>query len=241
MRAQVVSDFLRQLWMEIRRNVTGRVIAACTSLFLALAVLDILHIVNWYQILSVLGLSYVGVVHRLLLFQFITAPLVHADLTHLAINMLTLWMLGPGVEQALGRHRYMVFSLLCACCSMMGFFLWSWGTATIVTGYSGVIFGLLVAQAIFFPNHVVYIYAFPLKMKHAVLVLGAVALYLTVSPDRSGIAHASHLFGALGAWVYLKATQSRRLKLEPRTAGLSRAPMTQLQSRKGRTEIPWEL
>ena len=125
---------------------------------------------------------------------------------------------------------------------MIGFLLWTWGTATIVAGYSGVIFGLLVAQAVFFPNQVLYIYAFfPLKMKHAVLVLGAVALYLTLSPGRSGIAHVSHLFGALGAWVYLKATQRRRVDVEPRTADLNRVPMGQLPSRKNRTQIPWEL
>ena len=43
-----------------------------------------------------------------------------------------------------------------------------------------------------------------MKMKYAVLILGAVELYLTISPGRGGVAHVAHLFGAIAAFVYLK-------------------------------------
>lgn len=102
-----------------------------TGLFLALAALDLFRIMSWQQALSVLRLPYVGVVERFWLFQFLTAPLLHKNLTHLAFNMLTLWMLGPSVEIALGRRRYVVFSVLSAFCSMAGFLLLNLDRGTI--------------------------------------------------------------------------------------------------------------
>lgn len=233
---------LQRLWTDIRESVTLLIITVCTGSFLVLAALNLFHVVGWLQALSVLGLSYVGVVHHVWLFQFLTAPLLHANLTHLAFNMLTLWMLGPDVEQALGRRRYAAFSVLCAACSMAGFLLFNQGTAVIGCGYSGVIFGLLVAQATFFPDRIIYIYAFfPLKMKYAALVLGVVALYLTVTPDRSGVAHVAHLFGALGGWVYLRGMHWRMAQVRSEM-NRAKSPQTYRPThQRQRTDIPWEL
>ena len=33
-----------------------------------------------------------------------------------------------------------------------------------------------------------------MKMKYAVLIAGAMELYLTISPERAGVAHSAHLF-----------------------------------------------
>ena len=66
----------------------------------------------------------------------------------------------------------------------------------------------MVAQATFFPQRVIYIYAFfPLKMKYAALLLSAVELYFLVSSGRDGIGPSAHLFGAIGAWVYLQSAR----------------------------------
>jgi membrane associated rhomboid family serine protease len=236
------ASILQRLWTDIRGSISLLIITVCIGGFFALAALNLFYVASWSQTLSALGLSYIGVVHRLWLFQFLTAPLLHASLTHLAFNMLTLWMLGPEVERAMGRRQYVVFSALCAGCAMAGFLLWNPGTGAIGLGYSGVIFGLLVAQATFFPERVLYIYAFfPLKMKYAVLVLGAVELYLTVTPERSGIAHAAHLFGALGAWGYLQGARrwTRRTALPTAWSGDGRTEKP--AHRTSRKDIPWEL
>lgn len=180
--------FFRHAWQRSRGSVSLLVVWICVGLFLGVALLDVLRIVGRDTVLSFLGLSYVGVVRRLLLYQFLTAPLLHVGVTHLLFNMLTLWMLGPGVEQSLGRRNYIVFSLLCALTSMAGSFLVNWGTGVVTIGYSGGIYGILVAQAMFFPEtRIMMFYFFPLKMKYAVLILGALALYLTVSPEGGGL------------------------------------------------------
>ena len=196
---------LAYTWHQSRGTISLWMVYVCVGLFVAVAILDQVGLVSRQSSISVLGLSYVGIFRYCWLHQFLTAPLLHGGVIHLVFNMLSLWMLGPSVEGILGRGRYVLFSGLCATCSMMGFLLFNWGTGNIVLGYSGVIFGILVAQAVFFPDNVIAIFAFfPLRMKYAVFILGAVELYLTISPEQGGIAHAAHLFGALSAVICLR-------------------------------------
>jgi len=193
-------------WARVRRSVSAWVAVMCIAVFLGVWTASLLRIVSYDQIVAILGLSYTGVVQRHWLYQFITAPLLHGGIWHLLFNMLSLWLLGPGVEAALGRLKYIFFSVVCAVSSMVGFLLLNWGTGRICLGYSGVIFGILVAQAVLFPNQRLAVLGFFLmKMKYAVLLLAAVELYLTISPESGGIANAAHLFGAVAAIACLQA------------------------------------
>jgi membrane associated rhomboid family serine protease len=173
--------------------------------YVAVALLDRTGLMSRGRIVTFLGLSYDGVVRHLWIHQFVTAALLHGGIAHLLFNMLSLWMLGPDVERQLGRGRYFLLSLLCAVSGFAGFLLFDWQGSAVAIGYSGVIFGIMVAQAFFFPNNAVYIFAvFPLKMKHAVILMGAIELYLTISPEGGGVANVAHLFGAIAAFAYLK-------------------------------------
>ena len=197
-------DVLRHAWAASRGSLSLIIVTVCTVFFLAVAGLNLSGLCSRQQTVSFLGLSYVGIFKHVWLHQFVTAPLLHGGIVHLLFNMLALWMLGPQVEKQLGRGRYAVFSAVCAAASMLGSLLLNWGTGTIVLGYSGVIFGILVAQAVFFPDSVMSLFAFfPVRMKYGVLILGAAELYLTVSPEGAGIAHAAHLCGAVAAAAFL--------------------------------------
>jgi membrane associated rhomboid family serine protease len=230
------------MWRRIRGSVSLTIVFLCTAAFLALAVLDLVGLVPREPALTFLGLSYAGVFHRLWLHQFLTAPLLHANVVHLLFNMLTLWMLGPGVESILGRGRYVLFSIVCAVSSMCGFLVFNRSTNSIVIGYSGVIFGILVAQAVFFPEARVALYAFfQLKMKYAVLLLGAVELYLTISPEGAGIAHSAHLFGALAAYVYLRRPAWQKAVRGRTESPKPRPPVLKPSGRRTRKDIPREL
>lgn len=209
-----VAAIFRQAWGLSRGTVSLQIVMVCTVFFIAVTVLEALHILSPNATAAFLGLSYYGIVERHWFHQFLTAPLMHGGVSHLLFNMLSLWMLGPSVELTLGRRQYMVFSVICALASMGGSLLLNWGTGGIILGYSGVIFGILVAQAIFFPDSTILLYVFPVKMKYAAWILGAIELLLTVSPERGdGIAHAAHLFGGVAAYGYLfwfRRTQSRK-------------------------------
>ncbi len=197
-------NFLFGLWRSAAGSISALIVFVCLGLFLGITCLSLLHVVSWDQAISLLGLSYEGLIGHRRLYQLLTAPFVHAGLTHLAFNMLALWVLGPDIEYALGRLRYVAFSLVCATFASIGFLILDRGMGGICFGYSGVIFGILVAQAVLYPDRQIFIYMFfPVKMKYAVLVMGAVELYLTISPTQPGIAHSAHVFGALGALVWL--------------------------------------
>lgn len=228
-------------------SVTTAVIAICVAAFLGLSVLDLLHVVDWDDAVGIFGISYVGVVRRLWLFEFMTAPFVHLDLTHLGFNMLSLWMLGPDVERRLGRARYVLFSALCGIASLAAFLTWSLGTGIVAFGYSGVIFGLLVAQATYFPDRMLMVWGlFPVRMRHAAPMLGAIELYLTLAAERGGnIANVGHLSGALAAWAYLRWAVPRTTRAPIAAVPLAprrQVPLAVPRPRpRRRHDVPWEL
>jgi membrane associated rhomboid family serine protease len=200
-----VAAILRHAWLRSQGSISLRLVWVCVGVFLAVTILNLLGIASSRATVSFLGLSYSGIVNHFWLHQFATAPLLHVDLWHLVFNMLSLWMLGPDVETRMGRRPYAAFSILCAVSSMAGSLLFNWGTGRIVLGYSGVIFGILVAQAVFFPDRMIIMFwFFPMKMKHAAMVLAAVALYFTITSGSGGIAHSAHLFGAVAAYAFLR-------------------------------------
>ncbi len=219
-----VAAAFRHIWERSRGSLSLAIVGVCVVFFLLNAILDFSGLVTREQVFSFLGFSSIGVVHHFWFHQFLTAPFLHGSVSHLLFNMLALWMLGPGVEKILGLRHYAIFSVLCAVIGSLGFLLFSLGTGNIAIGYSGVIYGILVAQAMYFPDTIVSIFAFfPLKMKHAVILLGAVELYLTLSPEKGGIANSAHLFGAVAAFGYL--TLIRRGSSGKRTPPHERATM----------------
>ena len=200
-------------------SLSSAIVIVCVALFIGLKALAAADVLSWDQAVSLLGLSCAGLVERHQFFQLVTAALLHANITHLAFNMLALWMLGPDLERTLGRRGYALFSVVCAASAWTGFLLLDGGRGAIVCGYSGIIFGVLVAQAWFFPSRRIYIYGiFPLRMVHAALILGGIELLLTVSETGSGIAHSAHVFGAAGALVYLGLGRVMQIGARGRTA-----------------------
>jgi membrane associated rhomboid family serine protease len=84
-------------------------------------------------------------------YRFVTAAFLHASLIHIASNMIALWFVGPYLEQALGRIRFVTLYFLSAIGGHVGVVLLAGSTdgwATWVVGASGAVFGLF--GAIFF-------------------------------------------------------------------------------------------
>lgn len=97
--------------------------------------------------------------------ELITSVFTHQEVWHIATNMLSLWMIGPLVENALGRVRYLIAYLACG----VG------GSLLVVAagpqygytlGASGAIFGLLGILVVLFIRH-----GLPLQQIGTVLVL----------------------------------------------------------------------
>ena len=74
--------------------------------------------------------------------QLVTSMFTHVDIWHVGFNMLALWFLGPQLEAAVGRARFLALYLLSG---LVGSALVYWlaGEHTATLGASGAIFGLM--------------------------------------------------------------------------------------------------
>jgi membrane associated rhomboid family serine protease len=139
--------------------------------------------------------------------QLVSYGFLHGSLTHLAFNMLGLWMFGGELERLWGRARYAQFllaSLLAAALTQLAVTAM---TASMVptVGASGALFGLLLAFGMLFPNRIIVplIPPIPMKARTFVIVFGALELLLGLYGG-SGIAHFAHLGGMLGGWLMIR-------------------------------------
>jgi len=185
-------------------SLSVRIVGVCTAAFVAITAIDLAGLLDRDAAIGWLGLSVSGLWRHGRIWQLCTAPLVHANAAHLAWNMLALWMFGPDVEAAFGRHRYVALSIVAgATASAAGLAV---GTLlhgpVVLCGYSGVVFGLVATHAIRFPTRTVLLYGFPLRARAAAGVLLAIEAYAALACGDVG--SLCHLAGALGAWAFLR-------------------------------------
>jgi membrane associated rhomboid family serine protease len=79
--------------------------------------------------------------------RMITSIFAHASILHVGLNMYSLFVVGPAVEQMLGRVRYIVMFLIAGFAGSVGVLLIA-SPDTVVLGASGAIFGLFGAYFI---------------------------------------------------------------------------------------------
>ena len=223
------------------RPVSFVIIGVCTIVFLAVALLQATGSASGGRACAFLGLSRFGVVDHHWYHEFLTAPFLHGGVLHLVFNMLALWMLGPAVEAILGWKRYLVFSALCALTAELGHLAFAATPFDVVFGYSAVIFGILVAQAVYFPDAILYIFAFfPLRMRYAVFVLGAMEAYLTFNGEGSKTSHLSHLLGAVTGLVLVKFWRWRERQPLQSRGNMAAGKIRAIRWRRSK-DIPREL
>lgn len=136
--------------------------------------------------------------------QLVTSAFTHVQIWHIAFNMIALWFLGPSLELAIGRTRFLVLYLGSALAgSAMVYWLAAEGSLTL--GASGAIFGLMGALLVV-----------ALKVRgnvQQILVWIGLNFFITVAGG-SFISWQGHLGGFLGgaaiAAVLVHAPRERR-------------------------------
>jgi membrane associated rhomboid family serine protease len=81
-----------------------------------------------------------------------TSMFMHADVFHIAFNMLFLWVFGNNVEDRLGRIRFPIFYLLCGVGAAFAHILLSPTSSVPTIGASGAVSGVLGAYAVLWPR-----------------------------------------------------------------------------------------
>lgn len=76
--------------------------------------------------------------------QLITSAFTHVDIWHIGFNMLALWVLGPQLEMAIGRARFLALYFLSALAGSTAVY-WLASESGATLGASGATFGLMGA------------------------------------------------------------------------------------------------
>ncbi len=120
----------------------------------------------------------------------ITAPLIHAGVTHLLSNSAPLLVVGTGI---LYFYRHAAFKVFAIVYFVPGIFVWFWGRSAFHIGASGLIYGLV--SYVFFSGII------RRDTRSIALALIVTLLYggmmVGVIPQDDGISWEYHLFGSL--------------------------------------------
>jgi membrane associated rhomboid family serine protease len=166
------------------------------------AILKLLPSVN---MVPLFGLTPWEIIHRVTLWQLVTYMFLHGGFMHLFFNMLSLWMFGTDLERQWGTREFLKFYFISGAGAGVITFLVMLNSKVPVIGASGAIFAVLVAYAVLYPNRIVYIwFLIPVKVKYLVIGMIALGILAAWTQTEPGIAHFTHLGGALVGYLYLK-------------------------------------
>ncbi|WP_373550687.1 rhomboid family intramembrane serine protease [Haliscomenobacter sp.] len=156
-------------------------------------------------------------------YQLVSHMFMHADIRHLLLNMLGLYMFGSALETFWGARRFLFYYLFAGFGGMILYLLVKYleissGNAdeqlmkyylqnVPMLGASGAIFGLMVGYGMLFPDNVISLLFPPisLKAKYFVLIFAGLELVfgLGIVNLSSGVAHFAHLGGALFGFLLI--------------------------------------
>lgn len=153
---------------------------------------------------------------------YITYAFLHGDFTHLASNMLFLWVFGDNVEDALGHFRFLLFYLLCAAAGALVHGLVQPSSEAPLIGASGAISGVVAAYFLLHPKVRVWVLVFfriPLPLP-AVIPLAfwiAQQFYMLLVDGDSGVSWGAHVGGIVAGTILVLVFRRRGVPLFDRT------------------------
>ncbi|MBB1245636.1 rhomboid family intramembrane serine protease [Streptomyces durbertensis] len=147
-------------------------------------------------------------------YRLITSAFLHQEFWHIGFNMMALWFLGPPLEAALGRARFLTLYLLSALGGNVLTY-WLMEPNVMSLGASGAIFGLFGATAVLMRR-------MRYDMRPIAVLLG-INLVITFVPGLN-IAWQAHLgglvVGAVVAYAMVHAPRERRALVQWGTCAL---------------------
>jgi membrane associated rhomboid family serine protease len=152
-----------------------------------------------------------------LFWTLLTSAFSHAELWHLAINMIVLWSFGTLLERLWGTRVFVAFYLVAAViasathCAVSSLYLHNDDISAL--GASGAISGLLIVFALYFPHQkILLFFAIPIPALFAALAFIGLDVWGLVAQGHGGglpIGHGAHLGGALaGVLMYFAYLRS---------------------------------
>ena len=147
---------------------------------------------------------------------FLTNTFLHGGFLHITLNLWTLWIFGPALEDRLGPMRFLVLYLASGIVASLTHALFNPGSAVPALGASGAIAGVIAAYAVRFPyawvQVLVPIVFIPLFFSIPAAFFAGLWFFMQVVQVTSellmpfagsGIAWWAHVGGFLAGWVLL--------------------------------------
>lgn len=145
------------------------------------------------------------VYHRMY-WQIFTYMFLHGNLNHLISNMLGLFFFGFSVEKAIGSKEFLLLYFLCGILSgllSLGYFVCIGNYRTLLIGASGALYSIMLAYAVIYPRANIYILGLiPVPSPILVIIYAIIEIFTQFTGMQAGIAHFTHLFGFLTAYLY---------------------------------------
>ena len=173
-------------------------------------------------LIDYLGLTPELVLEKGWIWQLATYMFLHSPSgpAHILFNMLGIWMFGVELERLWGTRFFTRFyavtglgagaTVVLASLLPIEALRLTYGAVTI--GASGALYGLLMAFALYYPDRPILMFLlFPIPAKYFVMILGALAFW--ISPG-SGVSNSAHLGGLLFGYLYLKGKRTGGITAE---------------------------
>jgi membrane associated rhomboid family serine protease len=215
MRTSFGAPRVRFDWRGFITPAVKLLVFACVGVFLLQTLIENFlspSATSWFN--HAFGLVPRGVIPGMRLWQPATYLFLHGGLWHLLINMLMLWMFGRELELVWGKKRFLNYFFICGVGAgiitiLVKFVPMFWGhppSDMPTIGASGAIFGILIANAILFPDRQIWLFPLPLTipMRPFVAVMGAIEFFSTLGATGDNVSHLCHLGGMLVGWIYLR-------------------------------------
>lgn len=155
-----------------------------------------------------LGMNPILVIKYKMFWQFITYMFVHQNMSHIFCNMLGLLFFGVSLEKSIGSKEFLLFYFFCGILSGVLSFAVYFFTGTFrvsLIGASGALYAVLFAYAVFFPRSIIYIWGIiPVPAPILVFIYALIELGSQFIGVRASVAHMTHLFGFLAAYLYIQ-------------------------------------
>lgn len=144
-------------------------------------------------------------------YTLVTYMFFHADIFHLAGNMIFLWVFGDNVEDAVGHVKFLVFYLACGIAAGLLHAFVAAGTDNAgvpLIGASGAVAGVIAAYLMLHPRVRVWVLAFkiiPLQIS-AAIVLGVwvvTQVVMVLMPEIGPVAWWAHIGGLIAGAVLI--------------------------------------
>jgi len=142
------------------------------------------------------------------LYTLFTSMFVHSGFAHIFGNMFIFFFIGTAFEQRVGWKKFLVIYLISGICGTLAHSLVNPGSATVLIGASGAIFGIMGAFAFSYPRDEVLMpipigimFITRMKVIYAVILFAAIETFVVWLDVPDNTAHFAHIGGLIGGFI----------------------------------------